>query len=461
MGDNVYENLIDGRVVAFNQETGETVWDMQIARTTLGYENLEGGPAAADLLAGEGFTAAPLAVEGKILVGQSRGDWATRGWLAAIDADTGQELWRTYMVPAPGQPGAETWLDDHNAWRTGGGSLWTTGSYDPATHLTIWGTANPVPMFNPEFRPGDNLFTNSAVAIDVNTGEMVWYFQYTPNEQYDYDENGVHFLYNVNVDGQERLGVGHFGRNGFFYQLNRQTGEFINATQWVADLNWTAGIDDKTGHPIEYDPTVAIQNYAVRALPDADRVLTCPSGTGGVRWQPPAFNPITNVAYIGGTDSCGVTGNTVVEPLGPAGGNPGGPAAIFLPAGGANNVPARTADNPGTYRTGVITGIDVTNNQTVARVTFAQENLAGLLDTAGGLLITGQQDGSFVVYDDSTLELLYTFYVGAVIQSPPITYSVDGRQYIAVIASGSGAGPNPDRGVMDTAAQLWVFALPR
>ena len=130
-------------------------------------------------------------------------------------------MWRTYTVPNPGEPGFETWKDDHNAWKTGGAALWTTGSYDVAQRLTIWGTAQPVPMFDPEFRPGDNLFSNSVVAFDIDTGKIKWYFQYTPNESWDYDEQGVHMLVDAPFGGQDRKQVVHFGRNGFFYQVDR------------------------------------------------------------------------------------------------------------------------------------------------------------------------------------------------------------------------------------------------
>jgi alcohol dehydrogenase (cytochrome c) len=319
--NNVYVNTIDGRVVAVNQDNGEVVWDTQVARTTLGYENLPGGPDAAHFVAGEGFTAAPLAVEGLILVGQSKGDWATRGWLAAMNADTGEEVWRTYTIPAPGEPGHETWADDHNAWRTGGGSLWTTGSYDPAQRLTIWGTANPAPMYDPFFRPGDNLYTNSAIAFDIDTGDIVWYFQYVPNEYFDYDEQGVHMLYDAEINGEMRSLVGHFGRNGFFYQLDRQSGEFVNATQYIHELNWTAGIDEKTGLPLEYDPNQLLQVYAFRPEPNGQRLLKCPGTGGGLRWQPPAFNPESHIIYAAGLESCGAAGIGQVTPFGPAVGN--------------------------------------------------------------------------------------------------------------------------------------------
>src|SRR6185436_14144245 len=191
-GNQAFVNLIDGRVVSMNATSGEIVWDVMLAG-----QNAREMPETA----AEGFTAAPLTADGKVLVGQSMGDWGTRGWLAALDVKDGKQLWRTYTVPAKGEPGFETWKDDHNAWKTGGAALWTTGSYDPAQRVTIWGTAQPVPMFDPEFRPGDNLFSNSVVAFDIDTGKIKWYFQYTPNESWDYDEQGVHMLVDAPFGG--------------------------------------------------------------------------------------------------------------------------------------------------------------------------------------------------------------------------------------------------------------------
>ena len=301
-GDNIYSNLVDGRVVAVSRATGDIVWEKQIARTKLGYTNLPGGPDEAHFTIGEGFTAAPIAVEGKILVGQSEGDWGTRGWIAAVDATNGNELWRSYTIPSPGEAGGDTWKDNHNAWRTGGGSLWTTGSYDPQQRVTIWGTANPVPMFDPTFRPGDNLYTNSAMAWDIDTGKLKWFFQYTPNESWDFDEQGVHLLYDADIGGKTQKVAGHFGRNGFFYQLDRTNGQFINATQYVYDLNWTAGIDPKTGKPMEYDPSKQVQAYLPTTRVDRGKGLVtfCPNYLGGIRWQPTAFNPQTHTVYGAG-----------------------------------------------------------------------------------------------------------------------------------------------------------------
>lgn len=452
-GDKVYSNLIDGRVVAFNSASGEIAFEKQIARTTLGYANLPGGPDEKHFVVGEKFTAAPLAVDGKILVGQSAGDWGTRGWLAAIDATNGNELWRTYTIPGPGELGHETWKDDHNAWRTGGGSLWTTGSYDPQQRVTIWGTANPVPMFDVAFRPGDNLWTDSVLAFDIDTGKIKWGFQYVPNEGWDYDENGVHLLYDANINGRLQKVVGHFARNGFYYQLDRTNGTFLNGTQYTYDLTWTAGLDPKTGKPLEYDPGKAVQDYipATRVGRDKPRALFCPMAAGGVRWQPTAYNALTHIAYAGGNEGCSFQGVAVEQPVGLAGGNPKGGGQVYTGGGG-------TGTPPGAYTAGSITAMDVTTNKQIAKTRLAYPNLAGVTITAGGLLFTGLLDGWVAAYDDRTLSPLWSFYAGNAFKSPPISYSVGGKQYIAIIAGG---GPVNDavRGVMERDAQLWVFTL--
>ena len=228
--DLVIANLPDGRVIAINRDIGEIVWDKKVAKPN------EFGKK-------ERFLTAPITADGKVLVANGAGDAQTRGWLAALDVKTGNELWRWYVVPKPGDPGSETWKDKNNAWKTGGGGLWQTGSYDPATKLTIWGTGNPVPIYDPQARPGDNLYTNSAVALNVETGKLAWHFQYTPNDSWDYDEIGIHMLYDTSISGENRKVVGHFGRNGFFYTLDRANGSFIKSGQYVNDLNWTKGLD--------------------------------------------------------------------------------------------------------------------------------------------------------------------------------------------------------------------------
>ena len=209
----------------------------------------------------EKFFTAPITAEGKVIIVNSAGDGKTRGWIAALDARTGNEVWRWYVVPKPGDPGSETWKDKNNAWKTGGGGIWQTGSYDPATRLTIWGTGNPVPAYDPQARPGDNLYTNAVVALNIDTGKLAWYFQYTPNDSWDYDEVGVHMLYDTMIDKINRKVVGHFGRNGFYYSIDRTNGRFIKGSQYLNDVNWTKGLDPETGKPVEYNPKLDVQIY--------------------------------------------------------------------------------------------------------------------------------------------------------------------------------------------------------
>src|SRR3982075_2041052 len=265
--DLIIANLPDGRVIAIKRDNGEIVWDKMMASTN------EFGTR-------EFFDTAPLTAEGKVLIANGAGDAGTRGWVAALEARTGKELWRWYVIPKPGDPGSETWKDKNNSWKTGGGGIWQTGSYDPSTKLTIWGTGNPVPQYDPQSRPGDNLYTDSAVALNIDTGKLAWHYQYTPNDSWDYDEIGVHMLYDTIINGQPRKVVSHFGRNGFFYSLDRTNGRFIKGAQYVNDLNWTKGLNPKTGMPLEYDPKLDVQIYnpAARALRGDAVKRTCPTG---------------------------------------------------------------------------------------------------------------------------------------------------------------------------------------
>jgi len=205
---------------------------------------------------------APLAVKDKVLFGASGSSLGIRDWIAAVDAATGKVVWRKFTVPAPGEPGSETWKGNTNAWETGGGAVWATGTYDPETNQTIWGTGNPVPEFDPTARPGDNLFTNSAVSWNPDTGAMNWYFQYTPGDSWDFDEVGTHILIDTTVAGEPRKVLTHSARNGFIYTMDRHNGQIIGAKPYLDNINWTKGIDQKTGKPLDYDPQKDVQTYA-------------------------------------------------------------------------------------------------------------------------------------------------------------------------------------------------------
>jgi alcohol dehydrogenase (cytochrome c) len=431
--DKVIANLPDGRVIALNRDSGEIIWDKQVAKANeFGHR--------------EKFFTAPLVAEGKVIVANGAGDGLTRGWLAALDAKTGDELWRWYAVPKPGEPGSETWKDNTNAWKTGGGGLWQTGSYDPETKLTIWGTGNPIPQMDPQARPGDNLYTNSAVALDINTGKLVWYFQYLPNDGWDYDEIGVHMLYDLQVGGELRKVVGHFARNGFFYELDRTNGSFIRGSQYVNDLTWTKGLDPKTGKPVEYDPKLDVQIYNIdaRQLRGDGQKRTCPTWHGGVAHQPPAYNPITHVAYGVGAEGCFSQNGARVAFKGPGG---------DIDAKASEK---RTFSSDLYY--GAMTAYDTVNNKVLAKANTNIEIRAGAIDTAGGVVFTALQDGWVIAYDDTTLQELWRFNLGTPLKGAPVTYSIGPKQFLAVQSSGRHLHPIKYDNLMDS-AYLFVFAL--
>jgi alcohol dehydrogenase (cytochrome c) len=247
---------LDGRVIATDKETGKIVWDTNL----LDQEGLE-------------ITAAPLALKDTIVVGASGGDNGVRDWLAALDPKTGKLLWKTFAVPAPGEPGSETWKDKSNAWQTGGGAFYVTGSYDPATNLTYWGSGNPAPRYDSAYRPGDNLFTNSTIAFDAATGKMAWYFQHTANDNRDYDSAGSQIIIDGKLAGEDRKLLVHANRNGFNYTLDRQNGQFLKAVQYAAKVTWTrASIPRPASRSTTIPPrTCRTLRFLGRAAPTCSR----------------------------------------------------------------------------------------------------------------------------------------------------------------------------------------------
>jgi alcohol dehydrogenase (cytochrome c) len=448
-GNAVYHNLTDGRVVAVDRESGEFLWDVQVART----EHPKGSGVNIE---GEYFDASPLPIEGKLLVGQSYGDGLTRGFLAAVDAESGEEVWRTYMVPGPGEPGHETWKDANEVWRIGGAGLWTTGTYDPEQRLTIWGTGNAQPMFDVEYRPGDNLFTGSAVAMNVDDGTIKWYFQYTPNEGWDYDENGVHQIYDVEIDGEQRKVIGHWARNGFFYRLDGTTGEFIDATQYVAEVNWTTGIDAKTGKPVEYDPNLDVQTYVPesRMMRGDPEESFCPTWLGGVRWQSVAYNPDSFTSYSAAFDGCSIRPVAEARPL---------PGSAMLDPDAPGGIRGAIAGRH-TGAHGLVAAVDVRTNEMKARTEMPYESQSGVLATGGGLIFTAFVDGRVSAFNDESLEEVWHFNTGATTKAPPFTFQVGDRQYLAILAGGGRQGSGyssvwPEAANWVNGPVLYFFAL--
>ncbi len=393
------------------------------------------------------LSSAPLAVDDKLIVGGSGGDRGARAHIDAFNADTGQHLWRTYTIPAPNEPGGDTWKGNTNAWEHGGGSFWQTGSYDPATKLTIWGTGQPVPMFDPEYRPGDNLFTNSTVAFDIATGQMKWYFQYTPGDFLDYDEIGINQLIDTKVGSEDRKIVAHFGRNGFFYTLDRTNGQFITAQQYAQKVNWTDGIDPKTGRPVEYDSTKDLQTYKIgkASRREQGKLEGCPNIQGGVNFMPTSYSSRTHLSYGGGIEGCS---NVTVDPSNDNKGQ------YWLGGAYANAEQVR----------GSVTAMDPATGKKVTQQLMDHPVYSGVTATAGGLVFTTTANGSIFALDDVTLKPLWSFNAGSLSSAPPMTYSVNGKQYVAVLIGGNAVtrdllNKSPGYKDVQNTSMLYVFGL--
>jgi alcohol dehydrogenase (cytochrome c) len=418
------------RVIATDKESGKVVWET----------NVSDHPALR-------VTGAPLAIKDKILMGAAASGSGIRDWLAALDAKTGKLLWRKYTIPAPGEPGSETWKDKNNAWQTGGGPIWVTGTYDPQTNQTIWGTGNPVPEFDPTYRPGDNLFTNSAISYNPDTGNMNWYFQYTPNDMWDYDEVGTHILIDGQINGETRKLVTHSARNGFVYTMERANGQIVLAKPYMEKINWTRGIDQKTGKPLDYDPNKDVQTYSgiANQNPNEPTKTLCPSIAGGNNYWPSSYSPKTRLLYIPALTACSdVTIDTSPRRAGTNW------------TGGSYKTEDRYESN--------LTVVDPTTGEIRKSVHLAYPNYSGTLATAGGLVFLALLDGTVIAYDDSTIEELWRINVGSGFSAPPMTFEAGGKQYIAIV---SGPSQTARRKLVNTpelreqrnATVLYVFGL--
>src|SRR3954468_7004890 len=419
------------RVIATDKDNGKIVWETNVA------------DGQADLQ----MTAAVLPVKDKIIVGAAGGDRGVRDFIAGLDAKTGKVAWLKYVIPAPGEPGSETWKDKNNAWQTGGGAMWITGSYDVATNQVIWGTGNPVPMFDPTYRPGDNLYTNSMISWNPDSGQMNWYFQYTPGDLWDYDEAHTHILIDGQMGGQQRKLITHSGRNGFLYTFERSNGQTLLAKPYVENINWTKGIDQKTGKPVDYDPKRDIQVYSGQqnqTLADPTKKL-CPSMQGGNNYWPAAYSPKTKLIYIPSVSSCNeVTLDTTLS----------------TKAGDWKGAKFRDVER---NETDPIVA-DPFTGDVKKRVRVPYPNYSGALATGGGLIFTGFTDGTFVAYDDATMEPLWKINVGTGFNAPPMTFEVNGKQYVAIMSglspiSKRRLGFTPELREQRNQTMLFVFGL--
>jgi alcohol dehydrogenase (cytochrome c) len=405
LGETLFVATLDANLVALDAKNGLPLWKTNVAKATSGYT----------------MTLAPLVVKDKVIVGVAGAEFGIRGFIAAFDARTGKEAWRFYTVPGPGEPGYETWQSGD--WEHGGGSVWVTGSYDPELNLTYWGTGNPGPDWNPAQRPGDNLYTSSVVALDADTGKRKWHFQFTPSDPYDYDSTQVPVLADITLNGSPRKLMLWGNRNGFFYVLDRVTGQFISGHPFVK-VNWTSGLDNK-GRPI---PT-----------PPAEGTPTFPGVQGGTNWYSPSFSPRTGLFYVSAWEDYGSIfireEQKYQEGQRFTGGRPTSP----IPD--AANVPSLRRGPINTWTEeaghGAVLAIDPHTGEKKWKFQMTDVTDSGILTTASDLLFTGGREGYFHALDARTGTLLWKATLGGQIAAGPITYQVDGKQYVAIAAGHS------------------------
>jgi alcohol dehydrogenase (cytochrome c) len=410
LDDTLFMATVDAHLIAIDARTGGPLWNTTVANAAAGYA----------------MTLAPLVVKDKVLVGVAGGEFGIRGFVAAYDARSGKELWRFYTVPGPGEPGHDTWQGDD--WKYGGAPVWLTGSYDPALNLVYWGTGNPGPDFSPAQRPGDNLYADSAIALDADTGKLKWHFQFTPGDPYDYDAVQIPVLVDTNWNGSPRKLMLWGNRNGFFYVLDRTNGQFLLGRPF-ANINWASGLDHK-GRPIE--------------TPQPPGAPTYPGLAGATNWYSPSYSPRTGLFYLPIWENYNVVFVSEQQEYKEGQRFMGG---TTTPPPGFD-VPRLTRPGPvNTYTEAAASGsVAAIDPHTGARKwTFKMNDvtMSGILTTASDLLFTGGREGYFQALDARTGALLWKANLGGEIASGPMSYQVDGKQYVT-ISAGNG---------------LFVFAL--
>jgi alcohol dehydrogenase (cytochrome c) len=401
--NKVYLATLDAHIVALDNQTGEVVWDKK----------------AGDYTYAETFTVMPLVVNNKVVFGTAGAEYGVRGWLAAIDADTGAPAWKTYTIPGPGEPGNDTWGGD--SWKYGGGSTWITGSYDKETNQLFWPVGNPGPDFDRHVRPGDNLFSNSAIVVNADSGKIEQYFQYTPNDPYDYD--GVNE--NVQIDlGGKKIYV-HGDRNGYLYGIDRRNTIKTAAGNQMKCV-WATAMNDVNWTKQPIDPNVdncrPVFNYPEMDVV-YDRVTQniAPSLDGGKEWHPLSVSLRTKMAYV---PIYNFTMDLQAKKMEWKRGEWYLGAKVITFNAGA----------------GLIKAFDAATGKLAWTKSQSWPATSGLLTTAGGLAFYGDPEGRFNAVNDETGEHLWSFNVGTGIHGNPTTYTVEGKQYVAIVYGAGGGG---------------------
>lgn len=421
-GDKVYMGTHDAHLVALDARTGKVVWDQKVADYQNGYV----------------ITSAPLIVKGKVVTGVAGGEYGIRGFIEAFDAETGKSVWKTYSIPGPGDPGHESWPAG-DAWKNGGGSTWLTGTYDPQQNLIFWGVGNPGPWAG-DVRPGDDLYTDSTLALDADTGQIRMHYQYTPHDLWDYDGVNEAVLVDVDHQGHKVHGWINANRNGYFYLLDRTNAHFIYGQPFASPTTFT-GLDPKTGRP-NVDPAKS---------PEDKKTDTCPAFLGGKNWMPISYSPATGYAYVPTNHWC-----MTISDL------PGQYEAGKMFVRADFSMHPANPDFIGEFQ-----AIDVATGKKVWSKKYTDPLWSGALSTAGSLVFTGTlTDRDFTAFNAKTGDVVWKFRTNSGIVGVPVTYTVDGVQYVAVLSGFGGAiplwaGPIHEKITKEIpqGGVVWVFAL--
>jgi len=403
LGDTLFMGTIDAHIVAVDAKNGHLLWNTKIA----------------DPLAGYSITLAPLVVKDKVIVGTAGGEYGIRGFLAAYDVLTGKEAWRFNNIPGPGEKGHETWAGD--SWKHGGASVWVTGSYDADSNLTYWGIGNPGPDWGSDMRLGDNLYSDCVVALDADSGKLKWYFQFTPHDDFDFDSVQVPVLADVDWNGARRRVLLWANRNGFFYVLDRTTGEFLRGAPF-AKVTWAKGLDER-GRPM--------REANMSPTPEGKRIY--PGNQGATNWYSPSYSPHTGLFYISTWDNYYSIymkdkvdfgeGRLFTGPL------PKSPVAMLRPP----QITSRAEEDG--Y--GAIRAFDPQTGERKWEFKLTDVTDSGILTTSTDLLFVGGREGYFMAMNARSGELLWKSVVGGQVAAGPMSYSVNGKQYVAISAGNS------------------------
>ncbi len=393
LGNKVFLGTLDAHVVALDAKTGNVVWDV----------------TAADYRTGHSFTVAPLAVKNLIVIGVSGGEYGVRGFIDAYDAETGERKWRFYTVPGPGEPGHDTWEGD--SWKVGGAPAWITGTYDPQTNQIFWPTGNPAPSNRGEGRAGDNLYSNSLLALNADTGKLNWYFQFTKHDEHDWDATQVPVIIDApivdtKIDAGGKHLIAQANRNGFFYLIDRTNGKLI-LTAAYGKITWSDSKDAEGRPTARKDASPTLEGHTV-----------CPGALGTTNFMSPAYDPQTGLFYVTARDQCDIF-STAPQPY---------------EAGHAYYGSAYFPSEDARPYLGFLKAIDPATGEVKQKFQHTSPTWSGVLSTSGGLVFSGDAEGNFIAFDAAALKPVWHFQMGGAVYAGPMAFAVDGKEYVAIAA---------------------------